>query len=322
MGTKLKKVFHEIKSLKIQGATMVASKIAVTLKDYGERIKTNNLRIWQNKLRQSADYLLSVRPTEPMAQNGVKFIFQELNGLSRYARSREAGQKIKNVEEAKNCLWKAVNNFLILIENAARKILSQTQKIKIIENKENIFTHCHSYLVEQFLLQAKKTGKRFQVFNTETRPLFQGHITARNLLKAKIPVTMVADSASAFLISHYSGKNLMMDKVFLGADAVLKNGGVINKIGSFGISLAAHNERIPLYIITTLLKFHPKTWIKIERRSVKEIWQKAPKELEMINFAFDFIPAQYIKGIICEAGIIKPQEVETVVKKIYPWIIV
>jgi len=307
MDSKLKRTFYKIKSLKIQGATMVATAIIVALKDYSERIKTNNLRIWQNKLRQSAKYLLSARPTEPLAQNGVKFIFQKLNTT-----------KIKNTEEATNCLWKAVNEFLLLTESAARKILLQTQGI--IKNKENIFTHCHSYLVEQPLLQAKKVGKRFQVFNTETRPLFQGHITAINLLRAKIPVTMVTDSSSAFLISHYSGKNLMMNKIFLGADAILKNGGVINKIGSFGIGLAAKSEKTPLYIITTLLKFWPRNWIKIEKRPAKEIWKEAPKGLKMINFAFDFIPAQYIKGIICEAGIIKPQEVEKIVKKIYPWI--
>ena len=165
---------------------MVATAVVIALKDYGERIKTNNLRIWQNKLRQSAECLLSIRPTEPMAQNGVKFILKEIELA-----------KIKNVEEAKSYFWKAVNNFLILIENVARKILPQAQKI--IEDKENIFTHCHSYLVEQSLFQAKKSGKKFQVFNTETRPLFQGHITARNLLKAKIPVTMVTDPSSAFL---------------------------------------------------------------------------------------------------------------------------
>ena len=101
---------------------------------------------------------------------------------------------------------------------------------------------------------------------------------------------MVADSSAAFLISHYSGRKLMMDKIILGADALLPDGTVINKIGSFGIGMVAYEERVPLYVATTLLKFHPKTWIKIEKRPSQEIWPEAPQKLKIINFAFDLIP--------------------------------
>ncbi|NCO23362.1 hypothetical protein GW896_01740 [Candidatus Kuenenbacteria bacterium] len=307
MDLKIKETAFRIKSLKIQGATAVARAVISALRDYGTRIQSRDLKAWQNKLSETASFLLFVRPTEPMAQNAVKFLFKEIKS-----------GKPKNVDQAKNYLKKAVNDFLILTEDAADLIIQRAQRI--IKSQDNVFTHCHSFLVEQALIQAKKIGKKFQVFNTETRPLFQGHITARSLLKAGIKVFMTTDSSSAFLISHHSGKDLMMNKILLGADAILKQGGVINKVGSFGIGLAAHYEKNPLYIVTTLLKFCPKSWIKIEERPAKEIWQKAPKKLKIINFAFDFIPAQYIKGIVCEAGIIKPNEVKRAVKRIYPWI--
>ncbi|MGC9048819.1 MAG: translation initiation factor eIF-2B [Patescibacteria group bacterium] len=303
----LTKVYQDIKSLKVQGATAVARTIISTLGKYGVGDKAKNLTIWQKDLKKAANYLLSARPTEPMAQNGVKFIFSEL----RLA-------KPKNIEQANNYFKKAVNDFLILMEDAAQLIIPIGQTV--IKNGDNVLTHCHSWLVEQILIAAKKSNKNFHVFNTETRPLFQGRITSRKLLKAKIKTTMVTDSSAGFLISQYSGKELMMNKIILGADAILENGSVINKIGSYGIAAAAQHERTSVYIAASLLKFYPKSWIKIEERSAKEIWSNAPKKLKIINFAFDLVPAKWINGIICEAGIIRPENIKKIVKKIYPWI--
>ncbi len=301
----IQQTFKRIKSLEIQGATAIARTVITALKAYGLRIRTNNLKIWKNKVEKAGDYLLLARPTEPLAQNGVKFIFSQL-----------AKAKPKNVAQAKNYLKKSANDFLLMMTDAADLIIFHGQKV--IKNNNNVLTHCHSWLVEQILTKAKKNKKKFKVFNTETRPLFQGRITSKKLLKAKIPTTMVADSSAGFLISHYSGKELMMDKIILGADAVLPDGSVINKIGSFTIGSVADQEKVPLYVATTLLKFYPKPWIKIERRSPEELWAKAPKNLKIINFAFDIIPAKYIKGIICEAGIIKPKDIKKLVKKTYP----
>jgi len=74
-------------------------------------------------------------------------------------------------------------------EKINRKVL------KLIKNGDVIFTHCHSTNVAKALIYAKKKGKRFEVYNTETRPLYQGRKTARQLRKAKIKVTMFIDSA-------------------------------------------------------------------------------------------------------------------------------
>jgi len=304
----IKQTFKKIKSLKVQGATAVARTTIKALKDYSLRVKANNVANWKKDFKKAADYLLSARPTEPMAQNGVKYIFSQLNKA-----------KLKNVVEAKNEAKKIATDFLKIMKNAAELTIKNGRKI-IEVNDDNILTHCHSWLVEQILVQAKKNKKNFKVYNTETRPLLQGRITSKKLLQVKIPTTMVADSSAGFLISHYSGKDLMMDKIFLGADALLPDGSIINKIGSFSIGSVAYQEKVPLYIVTTLLKFYPKSWIKIERRSPKELWPNAPKDLKIINFAFDCVPMKYITGIICEAGIIKPSQIKTYLKKIYPFL--
>jgi ribose 1,5-bisphosphate isomerase len=305
----IKKTFNDIKSLKVQGATAGAKTMGKSLADYGQRIKKQKVGEWQKELKKAADYLLSARPTDPMSQNVVKFIFSNLKKI-----------QPQNVIQAKNYLKKFVNDFLLIAASGEDLIVSFGEKI--IKNKENIFTHCHSSLVEKILEKAQSQEKKFEVFNTETRPLFQGRITARELLKAKIPTTMVADSSAGFLISRYSGQELMMDKIILGADAIMQDGSVVNKIGSFTIALVAHQEKVPLYIATSLLKYHshPQSLIKIEKRPPQEIWAQAPSGLKIINFAFDKIPPQYISGIICEAGIIKPKQIKEVTKKIYPFL--
>lgn len=303
----IQQTFQDIKSLKIQGATAVAKAVVLSLNKFGIEIKENKIGEWQKQVRKAADCLLSARPTEPMAQNGVKIIFFGLRNI-----------KPQNVMQAKKCLKEISAEFLAVLNKAAGLIVKNGQEV--IKNNDNIFTHCHSWLVEQILIQAKKNKIIFKVFNTETRPLFQGRITSKKMIQAKIPITMVADSSAGFLISHYSGKKLEMDKIILGADAILSDGSVINKIGSFGIGVIAHEEKVPLYIAAPLLKFHNKSWIKIEKRSSKEIWSQAPKKLKVINFAFDKIPAEYITGIICETGIIKAKDVKKYTKKLYPYL--
>ncbi|MBD3247493.1 hypothetical protein GF378_02630 [Candidatus Pacearchaeota archaeon] len=174
--------------------------------------------------------------------------------------------------------------------------------LKIIKNGDIIFTHCHSTNVSNALIHAKKQGKKFQVYNTETRPLYQGRKTAKELRKAGIKVTMFADSALGVALSKEQGTK-KADKVFLGADALLKKG-VINKIGSEVIAQIAKNNKIPVHIVADSWKFTKKD-IPMEQRKLNEIWDRAPKNIKIKNPAFEFVPKKYIKTIISELGNLK-----------------
>ncbi len=172
---------------------------------------------------------------------------------------------------------------------------------KIIRNRDKIFTHCHSTNVVRALIYSKKKGKNFQVLNTETRPLYQGRKTARELSKAGIKVTSFVDSALAIILEKENSKDkIYSTKVFLGADALLDKG-IINKIGSRTIGELAKMNRIPLYITADSWKFSRKK-IPIESRKLKEVWDKAPKNIKLMNPAFEFLDKKYIKAIISELG--------------------
>src|SRR3989338_10247674 len=148
----------------------------------------------------SKNKLINSRPTEPMMQNVLKM----------------AQKKISKEKILKH------------FDKSQEKINEDV--FKLIKNNKVIFTHCHSTNVVNALIYAKKKGKKFEVYNTETRPLFQGRKTAQELKKHGIKVTMFVDSAFGVALMKEQGTK-KTNKIFIGADALLKKG-VINKIGS------------------------------------------------------------------------------------------
>ena len=226
-----------------------------------------------NPTKKTKAKLLSLRPTEPMMENVLEMA--------------EKGKSLKEIDihfsEAQNEINKSV--------------------LKLIKNKEVIFTHCRSTNVVNALIYAKKKGRKFEVYNTETRPLFQGRKTAKELRKAGVKVTMFVDSAVALAIEKENKKDkIYANKIFLGADALLKRG-IINKIGSKMIAELAYLHKIPLYIIADSWKF-TKEKVPIEQRELNEVWDRAPKNIKLKNPAFEFIPKKYITAIVSEFGIL------------------
>ncbi len=164
----------------------------------------------------------------------------------------------------------------------------------LIKNNYTIFTHCHSTNVVSALIYAKKHGKKFRVYNTETRPLFQGRKTAKELGRAGIEVVNVVDSAAAIAINS---SNI----VFIGADALLDTG-VINKVGSGMFSEIAKNRGVPVLIIADSWKYSHKS-IRLEQRDFKEIWNPKINKVHIKNPAFEFVKKENISKIVTERGI-------------------
>jgi len=223
-----------------------------------------------NPGKNSIKKLMFARPTEPMLVNVLR-------------------------KAEKQPYEKVLNHF----DEAQKKINENV--LKIINDGDVIFTHCHSTNVVNALIYAKKMGKKFQVYNTETRPLFQGRKTANDLRKAGIKVTMFIDSALGIALEKENPNDeIYSNKVFIGADALL-NSGIINKIGSGLIAKIAKLEKIPVCIIADSWKYSSKK-IQIEQRNLNEIWNKAPNGIKIKNPAFEFVPKRYISKIISELG--------------------
>lgn len=224
--------------------------------------------------KSSVKILSKLRPTEPMLVNSLKIV-------------------------RKSSLENVLNHF----NNAQEFINHYVQKT--IKNNSTIFTHCHSTTLVKSLISAKKNKKKFSVINTETRPLYQGHLTSKQLSKAGIKVTMSIDSA---ILQDLKNSDLIM----IGADAVTRKG-VLNKIGSGLIAKLSLDLKKPLYIITDSWKFSSKT-VKIEKRSKDEVWDTNSK-VKIENPAFELIPKKQITAIISELGVLSHKEFMKQAKK-------
>ena len=179
-----------------------------------------------------------------------------------------------------------------------------------------MYTHCHSSTVVNIIKQAKDNGVNFEVHNTETRPLYQGRKTAKELSDYGIPVRHYVDSAARLALKK-------ADIMLIGADAITAEGKIINKIGSELISEAANKLNVPVYVCTHSWKFDPKTIFGfeeiIEKRLAKEVWPNKPKNVSIDNFAFEQVNPALVTGIISEIGIYNPQNFRQGIKNHYSW---
>lgn len=309
---KIKRIFDDIQTIKIQGATNVALAVAKALADYAKRAEAKTRGEFVAAMAEAGRYLVSARATEPMADNVVEFILFALKK-----------NKSQDVKELRQVVAESVGYFFSLVEKNEAKLVRIGEGT--IKFGDKIFTHCHASTVIKILRAAKANKKRIEVFQTETRPLYQGHRTAEDLTRAGIRDTLVVDSAAPYLISKVSGDRFQIDKVIIGCDAIARDGSCVNKVGSFGLALTAFLNKIPVYVATQALKINEDAKnlraIKIEERDAREVWDRAPKNLKIYNPAFDKVPAELITGYICEFGIVKPTDLFKKIKEAYLWLV-
>ncbi len=264
-------VCKAIKEVRIQGATEVAKAATKALLERNDPA--------------SVKKLLNLRPTEPTLRNSVKYALSFPNISS------------------------GVKSSLNYFEKSDEKIVNfGTSKIK---SGMNIFVHCHSTTLTKILVAAKKQGKKFTVHNTETRPLYQGRKTAKELSEAGIKVIHYVDSGARIALKK-------CDLALMGADAITPKK-VYNKIGSEMFALVAKNFKVPVYICSDAWKFSPHEEV-IEERNPDEVWENPPKGVEIENSSFEKIDPKLIKAIISELGILSHKEFLKKVRSAYPFI--
>jgi len=190
---------------------------------------------------------------------------------------------------------------------------------KLLKNGSRILTTCNAgalatagYGTALGVIRAmKEMGKQVDVFVNETRPYLQGaRLTAWELKKDKIPVTLLTDNMIGYLMQRTK-----LDAVVVGADRVAANGDVANKIGTYMIAVLAHRHQIPFYVACPIssvdMKCASGSGIPIEERDGKEITHIfghaiAPRGVGVLNPAFDITPQELVSAIITEKGVIAP----------------
>jgi ribose 1,5-bisphosphate isomerase len=295
---------EKIRRLEIRGARNIAIAAVKALEELAVQTKARSREDFLKELYAARDVLFASRETEPLMRNLLRWTISQVERSS----ATEVGRLAEIVTDVSQ-------KFLKSLEESKMKIAEIGAKR--IREGSVILTHCHSSTVTYMLIKAWEQGKKFEVYCTETRPFFQGRMTAKALVESGVKTTLIVDSAARFFMNK-------IDMVVVGADAITSEGNIINKIGTSMIALAAKEARTPFYVISELLKFDPATmygeYEKIEERSPNEVWRNPPKNLVIRNPVFDVTRRDFVHGVICEEGIVSPHLIAEVVRRTYPWI--
>jgi len=304
--------WEAIRSLRVRGAPAIGIAAAFGAVLGGQAGLDLGLPGVRAAVKAAGSYLRTSRPT---AVN----LFWALDRIDRVADSTDEDDPAA---------------FLGIILAEARVILEEDRAMcraigrhgaPLIAPGQGVLTHCNAGGLATadygtalaVIFAAHESGTPLRVFADETRPLLQGaRLTAWELLRRSIPVTLICDNMAAQVMKE--GK---VDLVIVGADRIAANGDAANKIGTYGVALLARAHGIPFYVAapssTFDLALEDGTGIPIEQRDPREVTHgfglaTAPTGVDVYNPAFDVTPAGLIAGIITERGIIRPVTAENV----------
>jgi methylthioribose-1-phosphate isomerase len=230
-----------------------------------------------------------------------------------------------------------VQNPTAVLEDLRQIVLTEAQRIAdedvainkrmgengsvLIDDGDTIIHHCNTGALAVVdwgtalgvIRTAHEQGKRLHVLVDETRPRLQGsRLTAWELGQYGIPYEIISDNMAGHFLR--SGQ---VQKVFFGADRIAANGDVANKIGTYMLALAAHDNRVPVYSVAPTssidLSLANGSFIPIEERDQDEVLglqfhgeRVTPEGANARNPAFDVTPNRLITAIVTENGIVRP----------------
>lgn len=289
-----------IKTLRVRGAPLLgaAGGFGVAIAAYNSKAKTPALFL--KEIQAAATLIKSQRPTAVNLFWGVDRVLN----------------KAKNTKGS-------VDELIIAVISEAQKIAdedaAQNRAIgkygaELIADGDTILTHCNAgelatveYGTALGVIRAAwEQGKKIKVIADETRPLLQGaRLTAYELKRDGIPVTLITDNMAAYVMSKG-----LVNKVVVGADRIVQDA-VFNKIGTYGVAILAHEHKIPFYVAAPKSTFDltcKAVDVEIEQRKPEEVThvgcqQTAPDGIAVYNPAFDATPLKYVDGIITEDGV-------------------
>jgi len=298
-------VAEAIRMLRVRGAPLIgiAAAMGVTLET-----RTGNTL---EGVRAAAAMLAATRPTAVNLQWALDRMV---------CRARDAVAQGRNLREAlvaeASAIWDEDRAMCVRIGAAGAALLGEDALV---------LTHCNAGALATGgigtalapVYTAHQAGRRVAVIADETRPLLQGsRLTAWELARAGVPVTVIADSMAASRLRRGD-----VTCVIVGADRIAANGDVANKIGTYGLALAARAHNVPFYVAAPSSTIDPATpdgaHIPIEERRDEEVagWRghpAAPPEAKIWNPAFDVTPAELVTAIITDQGIVAPRDAAAV----------
>ncbi len=303
------KVAHAITDMAIRGAPAIGVAAAFGLALAAQNSPAQTPAELRKELELASTLLKSARPTAVnlawAVDKVLRFTFSESESLSTEA------LRGRVLTEAQRLADEDVEINKRMAEHGST----------LIADGDTVIHHCNTGALAAVdwgtalgvIRMAHEQGKRVHVLVDETRPRLQGaRLTAWELKQYGIPYEIISDNAAGHFL-----KTRQAQKVFFGADRVAANGDVANKIGTYMLALAAHDNDVPAYAVvptsTIDLSLATGDLIPIEERTPEEVLglqfngeRVAPANAKARNPAFDVTPNRLISAIITENGIVRP----------------
>lgn len=302
-----------ISQMRVRGAPAIGVTAAYAMALAASQISDNSNPIdrdeFLSQLHQAAEKIALARPT---AVNLGWAVRKQLDLAESVESAGQIGPRL--LQEAQR----------IHLEDVAINRKMGSHGRELMPDGGAVLTHCNTGALATagfgtalgVIRAGWESGKRFQVYNTETRPWLQGaRLTSWEFQQLGIPSTLLVDSAAGMLLSQ--GK---ISCVITGADRIAANGDTANKIGTYTLAVLAKENGVPFYVAaptsTIDSSLSSGDEIQIEERPHHEVANfqgtpTAPAGVEAINPSFDVTPNRYISGIVTEMGVAPPPYLES-----------
>lgn len=306
-----------------------------TLISVVEKCKAKTFTELQNEVTSAIEILDEQTSSSQMAipLNSVcnqfkMFVFRRHQNTS-HAKIKELKKEV--VERGK---------FFVDRAKKARKFIAKKAEF-FIRDGSTILSHSKSSVVLSVLKHAKEQGKRFNVIITQTEPHKIGLQAAKEIKELGIPVKVILDSSVAVHIDN-------VDFILVGAEGVTESGGIINRIGTYQISILAKARSKPFYVVVESHKFnriYPLTQNDIPWKEKSSTSNTVDDDTDIkddknednsningccndendnnglleieIDRVRDFVPPEYITLLFTDLGVLTPSAVSDELIKLY-----
>ncbi len=302
------RVARAIKTMEIRGAPAIGVSAAYGMALAAIHSHAKTVEALIGDLEKAKEVLWNTRPT---AYN----LFWALERV--FTRAKSVAEKTSDPDRVREAvLEEAVT---IHVEDVKSNIEIGRHGSKLIDNGDVILTHCNTGALATsgfgtalgVIRYAWYEGKKIKVITTETRPVLQGaRLNVWELKKEGIPFTLITDGMAGLVF-----RQGMADLAIVGADRIILTGHTANKIGTYMVALAAHDNDVPFYVAaptSTIQKTTNPDDIVIEIRDPVEVrtilgrCKLTLDDVDVYNPSFDVTPPKYITAFITEKGIVYP----------------
>jgi ribose 1,5-bisphosphate isomerase len=255
-----------------------------------------------DEIESAIDALLTVMPAYAPPINAMHLV------MSRVDEALAGGA---TAPELRATLTRDAEDFLVWCEEARAKVARHGAEI--IHDGATVFTFTLGETILSTLQEAWAQGRNFEVLVTESRPNNDGLVTAAELGRAGVPVSVSVDACLGELVPQ-------ADVMMVGAEAIMADGTTVCKVGTYPSALVAHAHGVPVYVVMDTLKFYttsmlglPLNMDRLHRRDI--LPPDAPRRARVTGHLFDQTPPHLVTGVVTERGILSPAACTAVMRE-------